>query len=101
MKASTLKVINEINADKRSQPYIPMEEEPLPKGFFSSKDIARKYATHHRRVQYLISELMFQKRLFVQFVRRKTNGLFVKRIPVYKFKNKTDEKSFKSRLKGK
>ena len=44
---------------------------------------------------------MANGKLDVLFVRRKTNGVFVKKIPVYKFKTKAYEKSFKSGLKGK
>lgn len=101
MKRELLNIINEINQDRKSRNYNHAQEEPLPKGYFSSSEISKKYSIHRRSAQSLISEQLGLGRLFVQFVRRRTNGLFVKRIPVYKFKNKSHEKSFKSRLKGK
>ena len=101
MKRELLNIINEINQDRKAPRYTPVQEEPLPKGYFTSSDLSRKYAIHRRRIQFLISEELGLGRLMVQFVRRRINGLFIKRIPVYKFKRKSDEKSFKSRLKGK
>lgn len=90
--------INEMNSCRR---YKPVTEEPMPKGYFSSRELARQYGTVQRVSQKWISELMANGKLDVLFVRRKTNGVFVKKIPVYKFKTKAYEKSFKSGLKGK
>lgn len=97
-KVNFTEFVNELNVRHR---YKRLEEEPMPKGFFSSAEMARKYDTVQRVSQRWISFLMSMNALEVRFVRRKTNGLFVKKIPVYKFKHKADEKEFKSRLKGK
>jgi|LauGreDrversion4_2_1035121.scaffolds.fasta_scaffold03055_5 hypothetical protein len=91
--------INEINSYRNR--YIPVKEETMPKGFFSSAEMAKQYNTVHRVSQRWISELMSEGKLEVLFVRRTINKVFVKRIPVYKFKTKAYEKSFKSRLKRK
>lgn len=90
--------LNELSVRTR---YNPVKEEPMPKGFFSSAGLAKKYSTVQRVSQRWISEMMSDGILEVRFVRTKTNGVFVKKIPVYKFKRKADEKSFKSRFKGK
>lgn len=90
--------VNEMNSFQR---YKPVTEEPMPKGFFSSRELASQYDTVHRVSQRWISQLMADGKLEVLFVRRKINGVFVKKIPVYKFKTKAYEKSFKSGLKGK
>lgn len=91
--------INEINSFRNR--YIPVKEEPMPKGFFSSAEMARQYNTVQRVSQRWISELMSDGKLEVKFVRRKINEVFIKKIPVYKFKTKAYEKSFKSGLKRK
>lgn len=101
MKRELLNIINEINSDKKARHYNHLQEEKLPKGYFTSRDLSKKYAIHRRRMQYLISDELAEGRLLVQFVRRRINGLFIKRVPVYKFKRKDHEKSFKSRLEGK
>lgn len=98
MKTDFNRFINELRADRR---YIPVKEEKMPAGFFSSAEVARRYDIAQRVSQKLIADLMSKGKLEVRFVRRKTNGVFTKKIPVYKFKLKSDEKSFKSRLKGK
>jgi len=90
--------LSELHAPNR---YIPVKEEPMPKGFFSSADLAKKYNTVQRVSQGWIALAMSMNALEVRFVRRRTNGVFVKKIPVYKFKHKSDEKEFKSRLKRK
>ena len=81
--------------------YGRVKEEQMPKGFFSSLDMAKQYNTVLRVSQRWISQLLMEGKLEVKFVRRKQNGVFVRKIPVYKFKTKAYEKSFKSRLKGK
>lgn len=97
-KVNFTEFVNELNVRNR---YKRLKEEPMPKGFFSSAEMAKKYDTVQRVSQRWISFLMSMNALEVRFVRRKTNALFVKKIPVYKFKHKADEKEFKSRLKGK
>lgn len=97
-KADYKVFINEMNSYQR---YRPVTEEPMPKGFFSSRELASQCGTVHRVSQRWISQLMADGKLEVRFVRRKINGVFVKKIPVYKFKTKAYEKSFKSGLKGK
>ena len=90
--------INELTLVKPR--YQKVREEQMPKGFFSSRDMAKKYGTVHRATQSLISDALARNELEVRFVRRRTNGVFVRKIPVYKFKTKAYEKSFKSRIKG-
>lgn len=97
-KVNFTEFVNELNVRHR---YKPVKEEPMPKGFFSSAEMAKQYDTVQRVSQRWISRLMSDGHLEVRFVRRKINGVFVKKIPVYKFKKKTYEKSFKSGLKGK
>lgn len=97
-KTELIQFVNELNVRHR---YRTMTEEPMPKGFFSSAELAKQYDTVQRVSQRWISQLMSEGKLEVRFVRRKTNGVFVKKIPVYKFKTKAYEKSFKSGLKGK
>ncbi len=97
-KVNFTEFVNELNVRHR---YKPVKEEPMPKGFFSSAEMAKKYDTVQRVSQRWISFLMSMNALKVRFVRRKINGVFVKKIPVYKFKQKADEKEFKSRLKRK
>lgn len=101
MKQDLLNIINEINRERKKTNYIAVEVEELPKGYFSSRELSRKYNIQKRRVQEKISEELERRTLLVKFVRLATNGIFVRKTPVYKFKNKKDEKSFKSRLKGK
>ena len=90
--------VNEMNSFQR---YKPVKEEPMPKGFFSSRELASQCDIVHRVSQRWISQMMEMNALEVRFVRRKINGVFIKKIPVYKFKHKSDEKEFKSRLKRK
>jgi hypothetical protein len=97
-KVNFTEFVNELNIRHR---YNPVKEEPMPKGFFSSAEMAKKYDTVQRVSQRWISFLMGANALEVRFVRRRINGVFVKKIPVYKFKHKADEKEFKSRLKRK
>lgn len=97
-KVNFTEFVNELNVRHR---YKPVKEEPMPTGFFSSAEMAKQYDTVQRVSQRWISRLMSDGHLEVRFVRRKINGVFVKKIPVYKFKKKTYEKSFKSGLKGK
>jgi hypothetical protein len=97
-KVNYTELVNELNIRHR---YKPVKEEPMPKGFFSSAEMAKKYDTVQRVSQRWISFLMGANALEVRFVRRRINGVFVKKIPVYKFKHKADEKEFKSRLKRK
>lgn len=97
-KVNLTQLMNEMNVRHQCR---LMQEEKMPKGFFSSAEMARQYDTVQRVSQRWISQLMSEGKLEVQFVRRKTNGVFVKKIPVYKFKTKAYEKSFKSRFKGK
>lgn len=97
-KVNFTEFVNELNVRFR---YERLKEEPMPKGFFSSAEMAKQYDTVQRVSQRWISFLMSMNALEVKFVRRKSNGLFVKKIPVYKFKRKADEKEFKSRLKRK
>jgi hypothetical protein len=84
--------VNEMNSFQR---YKPVKEEPMPKGFFSSRELAKQYDIVQRVSQKWISQLMADGKLEVLFIRRKINGVFVKKIPVYKFKTKAYEKSFK------
>jgi hypothetical protein len=98
MKTDFNRFINELKGDRR---YKPVTEEEMPKGFFSSAELARSYGIVQRVSQKWISELMAEEKMEVLFVRRKINGTFIKKIPVYKFKNKSDEKEFKSRHKRK
>jgi hypothetical protein len=98
MKTDFNHFINELKGDRR---YTPVTEEKMPTGFFSSAELAKSYNTVQRVSQRWISELMSEEKMTVLFVRRKINGTFVKKIPVYKFKKKSDEKEFKSRHKGK
>jgi len=81
--------------------YRAVKEEPMPNGFFSSADLAKKYNTVQRVTQRWISESIQRNELEIRFVRRSTNGVFVRKIPVYKFKTKANAKSFKSRHQGK
>jgi hypothetical protein len=97
-KVNFTELVNELNIRHR---YKPVKEEPMPKGFFSSAEMAKKYNTVQRVSQRWISFMMGANALEVRFVRRRINGVFVKKIPVYKFKHKADEKEFKSRLKRK
>jgi hypothetical protein len=100
-KSDFQEFLNEMSAHGSNSRYRPVKEEPMPKGFFTSREMAKSYDTVHRVSQRWISELLSLGKLEVRFVRRKTNGVFVKKIPVYKFKTKADEKSFKSRHQGK
>jgi len=99
MKKTNFEVF--VNELKVRQRYSPVQEETMPKGFFSSADMAKQYSTVQRVSQRWLSQLMAEGKMEVRFVRRKINGVFVKKIPVYKFKTKAYEKSFKSGLKGK
>lgn len=99
MKQELLRLINEINSSKKST-YTPVKEEEMPSGYFTSKQFAKKYKLHRRDAQRIISVALEDGKLLVRMVRVRTN-IFVKRIPVYKFKRKSYETSIKSRLKGK
>lgn len=99
MKKANFEVF--VNELKVRQRYAPVQEETMPKGFFSSAEMAKQYGTVQRVSQRWLSQLMSEGKMEVRFVRRKINGVFVKKIPVYKFKTKSYEKSFKSGLKGK
>jgi hypothetical protein len=92
--------INELLAEKAFR-YKKVKEESMPTGFFSSADLAKRCNIAHRVSQRWISEGLSLGELEVRFSRRKINDLFVKKIPIYKFKTKADEKSFKGRHKGK
>lgn len=98
-KGAEKKFLNELTSSRTR--YRPVKEEDMPSGFFSTASLAKKYGIAHRVSQRWVSESLSLKELEVRFVRRKTNEFFVRKIPVYKFKTKTDEKSFKSRHKGK
>ena len=103
MKSKKLKFrefINELVASKsvRSD---KVREEQMPSGFFSSADLAKQFNTVQRVSQKWISESLGMGELEVRFARRKTNGIFIKKIPIYKFKTKAYEKSFKGRHKRK
>lgn len=78
--------------------YRLVKEEQMPKGFFTSRDLAMKYNIVQRVSQRWISDSVARNELEVRFARRKT-GVFVRKVPIYKFKTKKDEKSFKSRIK--
>lgn len=90
--------MEELNTSNR---YVRAKEEPMPKGFFSSSDLAKKYNIAQRVSQRWLSESLAKNELEVKFVRRRASVVAVRRIPVYKFKSKADEKSFKSRHKRK
>lgn len=99
MKQDLLRIINEINSSKKGN-YNPVKEEKMPAGYFTSKEFGKKYKLHRRDAQRVISMALEEGKLLVKMVRVRTN-IFVKRIPVYKFKRKSYETSIKSRLKGK
>ncbi len=92
-------LMNELTAMKSR--YRPVQEEKRPTGFFSTAEMAKKYGIAHRVMQRWVSESVSLGEMEVRFVRRKTNGWFVRKSPVYKFKTKAHAKSFKSRHKGK
>ena len=90
-------LLNELSSMKSR--YRRVKEETMPNGFFSTADLAKRYGTVQRVTQKWVSESLSLGELEVRFVRRNTNGVFVKKIPVYKFKTKKHEKSFKGRHK--
>ncbi len=90
-------LMNELTSMKSR--YRPVREEKRPTGFFSTAEIAKRYNIAHRVSQRWVSESLSLGELEVKFVRINTNGVFVRKSPVYKFKTKKDEKSFKSRHK--
>jgi hypothetical protein len=90
--------LNELTVVKNR--YRPVEEEAVPKGYYSSSEMALKYKKNHRVCQRLINEHLKQGKLSVIWARRKS-GIAIRKVPCYKFKKKSYEKSFQSRPKRK
>jgi hypothetical protein len=91
-------LLNELSSMKSR--YRRVKEETMPTGFFSTAELAKQYDTVQRVTQRWVSESLSLGELEVRFVRMNTNGVFIRKTPVYKFKTKKHEKSFKSRHKG-
>lgn len=85
--------LNELSATKVR--YRKVTEEPTPKGYLSSKELARKFEMNHRVCQRKISEYLADEKLEVVWARKRISVLAVRKVPCYKFKKKSYEKSFK------
>jgi hypothetical protein len=97
MKITTSQFLNEINS--RGQ-YRKVTAEPIPKGYLSSVNLAKKYSIPLRNLQMkLVVELRNGNVLFVQ-KRVKTSPISIRKIYLYKFKDAKTEKAFKSGIKG-
>jgi len=90
--------LNEMTTRSR---YRKVTEEPLKKGYFSSRDISIKYDIVQRIVQRKLNALLEKGRLDVVMARRRVSPIVIRNVPCYKFKFKSDEKSFKSHAKRK
>lgn len=97
-KSELQNFLNEITVRSK---YRKVSEEPLKKGYLTSKDISTKYGIVHRIVQRKLSELLEKGRLDMVMARRKVSPLVIRNVPCYKFKFKSDEKSFKGYIKRK
>lgn len=91
-KAEFVRFVNELSVRNRHR---KVTEEPIDKGFFTSQDLSTKYKICHRIVQRMLSELLLEERLKVVYARRKVSKTTIRKVPCYKFKFKSDEKSFK------
>lgn len=91
-KKELQKFLNEMTVRSR---YRRVTEEPLKKGYYTSKDISIKYDIVQRIVQRMLSDLLQKGRLDYIMARRKVSPIAIKLVPCYKFKFKSDEASFK------
>lgn len=85
--------VNELSQGNRR--YIPVQEEEVPKGFLSAMEISKTFGMNHRVCQKKISEYLMEGKLEVIMARRRISVVAVRKVPCYKFKKKSYEKSFK------
>jgi hypothetical protein len=88
----TIQFLNELS--NYSTRYKRVTEEEIPSQYYSSRDISKKFGMNHRVCQRKISEYLADEKLSVLWARRRS-GLAIRKMPCYKFKKKSYEKSFK------
>jgi len=87
----TIQFLNELS--NSASRYRRVTEESIPPQFYSSREIAKRFGMNHRVCQRKISEYLEDGKLEVIWARRKS-VLAVRKVPCYKFKKKSYEKSF-------
>lgn len=88
----TIQFLNELS--NSASRYKRVTEESVPPQYYSSRDISKKFGMNHRVCQRKISEYLADGKLSVIWARRRS-GLAIRKMPCYKFKKKSYEKSFK------
>lgn len=90
---NTIQFLNELASDNTR--YKRVSEESIPSQFYTSRDISKKFGMNHRVCQRKISEYLADGKLEVIMARRMVSVVAVRKMPCYKFKKKSYEKSFK------
>jgi len=90
---NTIQFLNELASDNTR--YKRVSEESIPSQYYTSRDIAKKFGMNHRVCQRKLSEYLLEEKLEVIWARRRVSVVAVRKMPCYKFKKKSYEKSFK------
>jgi hypothetical protein len=93
MKQKTILFLNELTATKAR--YKRVSEECVPAGYFSCREMSKKFAMNHRVCQRKLSEYLADGKLDIVWARRRSSVVAIRKMPCYKFKKKSYEKSFK------
>ena len=82
MKQKTIRFLNELHFRDVQR----MMEEKIPKGFFTTKELAKKINKSRRTTNTLINNLIEEGKIEVRFFRAKLSPITIRKTVFYRYK---------------